>query len=266
MVFWVQHDFHADLVTGLYTAAEAVDYEVALSAVTPRRNEHTAISGLLQDRCEALILLGPQSTTNRLAQIAARLPVVAVARPVRAAAVDVVRTADVTGAQQAVDHLVALGHRSIAHIDGGQAPGAAERRRGYRHALAAHGLAAGERILRGGLGEDDGARAAQQLLAAPPLPTAVTVFNDRCALGVLDVLRSAGLSVPDDISVVGYDDSRLAGLSTVALTTVGQDVETLTALAVRRAIERLHTDARDQREQVVAPHLVLRSTTGPPAR
>ncbi|HEX2074237.1 MAG TPA: LacI family DNA-binding transcriptional regulator [Geodermatophilus sp.] len=264
VVFGVQHDFHGDLLGGLYAAAERAGYELALSAVTPGRDEERAVSSLLQDRCEALVLLGPRSPTARLAELAARLPVVVIARPVRAAPVDVVRTADDLGLHQAVDHLVGLGHRRIAHVDGGRAPGAAERRRGYRDALAGHGLAGEERILPGGVGEEDGARAARQLLADGALPTAVTVFNDRCAVGLLDVLHRAGVSVPGEISVVGYDDSRLARLSSVALTTVAQDVGQLTALAVGRAVERLDGGAVDQREQVVPPHLVERSTTAPP--
>jgi DNA-binding LacI/PurR family transcriptional regulator len=261
VVFGVQHAFHGDLVSGLYAAAERAGYELALSAVTPGRDEQHAVGSLLQDRCEALVLLGPQSPTAALADLAARLPVVVVARPVRSTTVDVVRTADDEGMRLAVDHLVALGHRDVVHVDGGRAPGAAERRRGYREALQRHGLPA--RVVDGGLTEDDGAAAARRLLDGP-LPGAVTVFNDRCALGVLDVLRRAGRTVPGDVSVVGYDDSRIARLSSVDLTSVAQDVEQLTTLAVERALARLDGTPVDRRELVVPPRLVVRSSTAPP--
>src|SRR3712207_5227646 len=89
VVFGVQHAFHGDLVSGLYTAAEQVGYELALSAVTPGRGEERAVDSLLRDRCEALVLLGPQQPTAALADLAARLPVVVVARSVRSTAVDV---------------------------------------------------------------------------------------------------------------------------------------------------------------------------------
>ena len=263
VVFGVQQAFHGDLVSGLYQAADRVGYELALSAVTPGRNEPRAVAGLLQDRCEALILLGPQAPTSYLADLAARLPVIVLARAVRHRAVDVVRTADDQGLHQAVDHLVALGHRRIAHIDGGRAPGAADRRRGYREALRRHGLDADARIVAGGLAEGDGAAAAQALVAtpAPQRPTAVTVFNDRCATGVLDVLRRAGISVPDDISLIGFDDSRLARLSHIDLTTIAQDTQQLTTLAVTRAIDRLDRVSVVHRELVIAPRLVVRGTT-----
>ena len=97
----------------------------------------------------------------------------------------------------------------------------------------------------------------------PRAPTAVTVFNDRCATGVLDVLRGAGVRVPGDISVVGFDDSRLARLSHVDLTTIAQDAATMTELAVSRAVARLDGTASGEREQVVAPRLVVRGTTAP---
>jgi DNA-binding LacI/PurR family transcriptional regulator len=261
VVFGVQHAFHGDLVTGLYTAADRAGYELALSAVTPDRNERRAVASLLQDRCEALILLGPQAPTSSLAELTTRLPVVVVARAARHRALDVVRTADHEGLRQAVDHLVGLGHRCIVHIDGGRAPGAADRRRGYRDAMRHHGLDSEIRVLPGGLTEDDGAAAARALLGIDPRPSAVTVFNDRCAIGVLDVLQRAGLAVPGDVSVVGYDDSHLARMSHVNLTTVAQDTEQITTLAVARAIERLDGTPVTERELVIPPHLVVRATT-----
>jgi DNA-binding LacI/PurR family transcriptional regulator len=262
VVFGIQHAFHADLVTALYAAARETGYELALSAVTPDRDETEATAGLLQDRCEALILLGPQTPAARLARLAGRLPVVVLARSVRDAAVDVVRTADADGMRLAVDHLAGLGHRRIAHIDGGRAPGAADRRRGYRDAMRHHGLDRHTRIVPGGLTEEEGTAGARVLLKDPP--TAVTVFNDRCATGVLDVLGRQGRAVPGDISVVGYDDSRLARLAHVNLTTVAQDTATMSRLAVARAVDRIDGAAVGRREVVVPPHLVVRGTTGPP--
>ncbi|MEW2401168.1 LacI family DNA-binding transcriptional regulator [Streptomyces sp. NPDC046862] len=269
--FGLQHPFHTDLVEGVYAAAEPAGYQVALSAVAPSRDERHAVESLLGDRCEALILLGPEAPAARLAELAAQLPVVSVARRLRPAVpgVDVVRTADDEGARQAVDHLVSLGHRDIVHIDGGRAPGAADRRRGYRTAMNRHGLGDRARVLPGGLTEEDGAAAARGLLGDDPRPTAVVAFNDRCATGVLDTFLRARVGVPDEISVVGFDDSRLARLAHVSLTTVGQDVRRLAELAVGRAVGRVEGDGAEASggETVVGPRLVVRSTTvGPRGR
>ncbi|MFJ5310196.1 LacI family DNA-binding transcriptional regulator [Streptomyces sp. NPDC088350] len=266
--FGLRHPFHTDLVEGIYAAAEPAGYQVALSAVAPTRGERQAVEALLADRCEALVLLGPEVPAARLAHLATQVPVVSVARRLRPAppAVDVVRTADDEGARQAVDHLVALGHHVIAHIDGGRAPGAADRRRGYRTTMRRHGLDDHVRVLPGGLTEDDGARAARTLLAEARTsrPSAVLAFNDRCATGVLDTFLRAGVTVPGEISVVGFDDTSLSRLAHIDLTTVAQDIPRLAELAVGRAIARLDGEAVPDGEQVVPPHLVVRGTAAPP--
>jgi len=264
--FGLQHPFHADLVECLYAAAEPAGYQITLSAVAASRSEQRATEALLSDRCEALILLGPQAAAARLAELAAQLPVICVARrlPPSAPGVEVVRTADDEGARHAVDHLVALGHRDIAHIDGGRAPGAADRRRGYRTAMRRHGLASHLRILPGGLTEEDGAAAARVLRTARPRPTAVLAFNDQCAAGLLDVFLRSGIPVPGQISVVGFDDSRLARLAHINLTTVGQDIPRLADVAVGRALSRLDGHKSPGRETVIAPRLVIRGTTAAP--
>src|ERR1700749_1755082 len=179
--FGLQHPFHTDLVESLYAVAEPAGYQLALSAVAASRSEQRATEALLADRCEALILLGPQAPMTRLEKLAAQLPVICIARrlPPSASGGEVVRPADDDGAGQAVDHLVSLGHRDIVHIDGGRAPGAADRRRGYRTAMRRHGLAG--QILPGGLTEQDGAAAAHALLDVRPRPAAVLTFNDQCA-------------------------------------------------------------------------------------
>ena len=262
--FGLQHPFHADLVEALYAVAEPAGYQLALSAVAPGRSEQRASEALLADRCEALILLGPQAPAAQLARLAAQLPVICIARrlPPSVSGVEVVRTADDDGAGLAVDHLVALGHREIVHIDGGRAPGAADRRRGYRTAMRRHGLSA--RVLPGGLSEEDGAAAAGALLTSLPRPTAVLAFNDQCATGVLDVFLRAGVAVPGQISVVGFDDSHLARLAHINLTSVGQDIPRLADLAVVRALARLDGQHAPGPETVIAPHLVVRGTTARP--
>ncbi|UUU26611.1 LacI family DNA-binding transcriptional regulator [Streptomyces sp. DSM 40750] len=265
--FDLQQPFHADLVEALYTAAESAGYQLALSVVAPSRSEQHAVETLLTDRCEALILLSPSVPGTRLAELAAQLPVVSVARRLgpRATGVDVVRTADDEGARQAVDHLVALGHRDIVHIDGGRAPGAADRRRGFRTAMNRHGLADRARLVPGGMTEEDGAAAARTLLTAAARPTAVLAFNDHCATGVLDTFLRARVAVPDEISVVGFDDSHLARLAHIDLTTVGQEVHHMARMAVERAVARLEGEAAgDDWESVIPPRLVTRSTTAAP--
>ena len=257
VVFTAGQEFHAGLVDGIYQAAEARGFDVLLSCVTPHHGEAKAVRTLLDDRCEAMLLIGSELPTRELVELDARLPVVALARKVRG--VDSVRSDDVIGAGLAVDHLAGLGHTAVTYLDGGRAPGAAERRKGVRRAAASAGVAV--TIVEGGVTEHAGAAAATALV--DPLPTAVFAFNDRCALGFLDVMIRAGVQVPQQVSVVGYDDSPLAGLAHVDLTTVGQDSATLAERAVTRAVERIDTDGPPV-DLVCEPRLVLRSSTAGP--
>jgi DNA-binding LacI/PurR family transcriptional regulator len=261
VVFTAGQEFHAGLIDGVYRAAESHGYDVLLSCVTPHHDELRAVRTLLDDRCEALVLIGSELPARTLTDLDAGLPVVVVARKVRG--VDAVRSDDVFAAELAVAHLAELGHQAITYLDGGRAAGAAERRKGFRKAAAAHGITAHDQ--QGGLTEREGATAAAALLAEPTaLPTAVIAFNDRCALGFVDVVIRSGRRVPQDISVVGFDDSPLAGLAHVDLTTVGQDSARLAELAVARAVERIDTPSEGAIDAVSEPRLVVRGSTAPP--
>lgn len=264
VTFAAGQEFHAELVDGVYAAADELGYEVVLSGVTPHHDERRAVRALLDDRCEALVLLGPNLPAAELVTLAASTPVVVLARKVQG--VDAVRSDDTAGAAMAVAHLHSLGHRRIAFLDGGRAPGAAERRRGYTQAMRAAGATA--EIHQGGLTEREGAAAATALLSSgTPLPSAIFAFNDRCALGVLDVLVRARVPVPQQISVMGFDDSPLAGLAHIDLSTIRQETPQLTRAAVTRLVGRLDNDTEgvEPADIVVPPTLVVRGTTAVPA-
>lgn len=264
VTFGLHREFHGEVIEGLYQAAEGTGYDLVLGAVAPARREQQAVQSLLDFRCEALILVGPTLSRAALEELAQRVPVVVVARALRSRSVDVVRSDDVAGARLGVEHLVGLGHERITHVHGQRAPGAAERRRGYTRAMRAAGLGAHVHLVPGGLTDEDGERAAADLLCDSSPATAVTVFNDHCAAGLMAAARAEGTSVPGSLSVVGYDDSHVAQLSSVALTTVAQDAPTLAASALQRALARTEGEADERSDIVVPPRLVVRSTTAPP--
>jgi DNA-binding LacI/PurR family transcriptional regulator len=262
-VFGMAGRFHLELLDGLYVAAAKAGYELILSALTPSRDERRAVETLLDFRCEAVILLGPAVGTPVLA---GRLPVTVVGWQVEHPAVDVVRTSDDEGMRRAVDHLVELGHQRILHVDGGRALVSTARRRGYRAAMRRHGLEAHVRVVAGGISQEDGAAAARMLLGEDALPTAVVGYNDDVAAGLLETFNRAGVNVPADLSIVGWDDSSLARLPHLDLTTVRQDAEAMTRLAVERSVARLTTAPITGREVVLSPELIVRASTGPAHR
>ena len=262
----VSNPFHGQLVEDLHEAADRHGYDLVLSTVTRSRDERRAEETLLDSRCEALVLLGPEAPDEKLTALGRRLPVVVVGRPVRSSGVDVVRAADDDGVAEAVEYLAGLGHRRIAYVDGGPGAVATLRRRGYQRAMRRHGLADHIQVIRGGRTEGSGAGAAHVLLVKEPIPSAVLTFNDRCAMGLIDTLVRAGVDIPGRISVVGYDDSPVARLAHIDLTTVSQNTEELTEHAMRALIERLEGGRIEDREVVVPPRLVIRGTARPPHR
>ncbi len=265
----LHNPFHAEILDGIDRAASARGFRVLIAA--GRRDaarEEEALATLLELPADGVVLVGALLPEASLAAAARSVPVALVARTVDLPGVDTVRNDDVRGAGLAVEHLAALGHRRIAHVDGGAGAGAEERRRGYREAMARHGLAGEVRVAGGDFTEDGGYRGARSLLAAGPRPTALWVANDVAGLGALNALAEAGLAVPRDVSLVGYDNIDLSALRHISLTTVHQPRREMGESATEALLARLDARAARPRRTVLAPTLVVRGTTAPvtPAR
>ncbi|WP_370329087.1 LacI family DNA-binding transcriptional regulator [Mycolicibacterium hippocampi] len=266
----VRQLFDSELVTHIYPAAERLGYDVLLSAKLPDRTEGTVIDSLLSHRCGGLILLGTSSPPEFFYELAERAPVVVACRRLPQLRADsclaTVRTDDAKGVRQAVDYLVESGHRAIHHVDGATDPGSADRSAAYLAAMRAHGLDHEITVIPGAHNEDAGAAAARVMLAAPVLPTAVLAGNDRCALGILDVFTRAGVDIPGQVSLIGYDDSRLSDNPRIDLTTIHQDAPEIARNAVELAIQMLIDGPGPATDVVLEPKLIVRGTTGPPRR
>ena len=262
----IRSTFHAELVEDVVAEADGYGYEVVLGAVTPTHAEPAVVETLLSFRCEALILLGPEIGDAAVTELARRVPVVVVGRRMSGSTVDVVRTADGRGIGQVVDHLVELGHRRISHLSGGGGTIPADRRAGYVRAMKRHGLSDAIDIVDGDFTERSGMLAAQELLRRRRRPTAVCAANDQSAIGLLDQLLRAGVDVPGDIAVAGYDDSMLARLAHLDLTTVSQEPRQQAERAVRAVVERLDENRQDRLDVLLEPRLVVRHTTAPQVR
>ncbi len=265
VVFGVAHRYHFELIDGLYRSAEDRGWDLVLSALTPSRDEQRALESLQDFRFDAVVMLGPPVAEPVMA---GQMPVVVVGWHVDDPRVDVVRTSDEIGVRLGVDHLVGLGHRRIAHVQGGTSSIALSRRDAYLAAMHAHGLDDEVQVVECD-GEDqlDGQRAMHDLLeSGVPLPTALVAFNDDLAAAAMTVVMQHGLRIPDDVSVVGFDDSTLARSPGIDLTSVTQEPQELGRLAVERVIARSEGTRVEDREIVLVPELRIRSSTGPAPR
>jgi DNA-binding LacI/PurR family transcriptional regulator len=261
----LHNPFFADVVDGIEDRALESGYRALFNSGkrVPER-EAVALETLLELQIDGLILAGTLLDTRTIDAAGSAVPVVLIARPTRSRIVDSVSGDDRAGAGLAVDHLVSLGHQRIAHIDGSRGAGARRRQAGYTAAMNRHGLE--PMIVTGSYTEEGGTQGVRQLLETKRSATAIFAANDLAAIGALQALAEAGRSVPDDVSLIGYDNAWLAGLQHISLTTIDQPRHQLGTTAVQLLIERLDEGRTKPRHLVLCPSLMVRATTGPPAR
>lgn len=267
MVSDLHNIFFAEVLDGLYAAAAELGYRALLT--TGNRDpvaEQRAIEQLLELRADALVIAGARVGPAVLRAAADAVPVAVVGSVLRARAVDVVVDDDEAGAAMAVEHLARLGHEHIAYIDGGRGAGAAERRKGYERAMVRHGLGRHVVVEPGDFTEIGGYEGARRLVARRRRPTAIFASNDLAAVGALDAINEAGLDVPKDVSLIGYDNTALAALRHISLTTVHQPRDQIGEMAMRAVIRRIEDPMAPARRHVLAPKLVVRATTARPPR
>ncbi len=169
---------------------------------------------------------------------------------------------NVGGARMAVEHLIRLGHRRIATITGRMDMTAGQSRlEGYRQTLEAHGIPVSPELIAEGDFSEEGGRIAMERLL-PARPTAVFVASDMMAMGAMKAIREAGLRVPDDIAVVGFDDLSVASLVEPPLTTIRQPVGRLGVMAVEMLIGLLEGTITSPQHVVLPVQLILRASCG----
>lgn len=265
MVSDLHNPFFADVVAGIQEQAARTGYKVLVnSGNRAAAREADAMETLLQLRADGIILGSPVLDDEVIGRASREVPIVLVGREAHGPAVDSVTNDDRAGAEVAVEHCVSLGHRRIAHIDGGHGAGAPARRHGYEAAMKRLGLGDLVSVVSGTYTEEGGHTGCLLLLAQKPRPTAIFAANDLAAIGALNAIEESGLKVPDDVSLVGYDNTSLAALRHISLTTIHQPRLEMGQLALSTLLERVDQDREEPRRVVLSPSLVVRASTAPP--
>lgn len=263
--FTLRQSFHEDLIETIYPLAKKEGYEILLSATTDGRSCQDAISELINFRCEAIILLDSQMEPDEWKRIDRQVPIIIAGKNVPGRNIDYVCNDDAYGVKLAVEYLVKLCHSKIIFLDGGEVTSSEERRNAYLQTMQHLGLRDYMQIIPGNATEESGCRAAQEIIYGTYQPTAVLATNDRSAIGLMTTLKQEGIRIPQDISIIGYDDIFRASMSHINLTTIRQDIPEMARSILCLARERLADHRTKERGIILKPELIVRGSSCPPA-
>jgi DNA-binding LacI/PurR family transcriptional regulator len=267
----VRHPWFFDLLDGLISVLEADGRHVVLSGGgrLDRQMDDSVLRGFLELEADGFILAGTQANSPVITEIANIVPTVTVGwRDIDLPRVDTVANDDLLGATLATRHLIELGHRKIAHISG-RVSGTSNvigrlRQQGYEDTMRAYGLGEHIRVEPGDFTEDAGYRATVRLLNSDQPPTAIFAVDDLTCLGAQSAASEMNIDVPARLSLVGYDNSYLARLRSIWITSIDSAGFEAGRLAARTLLARVADPARPAELHLLAPTLQVRGSTAPP--
>jgi LacI family transcriptional regulator, galactose operon repressor len=263
----ITNPFFSDIARGVGEIADGIGVGLILCNTNGRIDrELNYVQLMRRKRVDGLLLCSTTIEAPYLKELAlSRIPFILVSRLSGQQDAPFVITDDHAGARLAVEHLVDLGHRSIGFIGGPENVQASRDRMGaYLDVLHENNLPTLS-ILRSyaGFTQAAGRQAAQQMLVIPKRPTAIFAANDVTALGVLEVAEGLGLRIPEDLSLVGYDDISYASLPRIQLTTIAQPAVEMGQIAANWLLAAIADPATTKLQRTLTPRIVVRSTTAP---
>lgn len=264
----IENPFFPAVTRGVEDAASEAGYTVFLcNTDNDSTLEALDVQKLRERRVDGIIFVGTSERGELLERLLAdSMPVVVTDRQVNNPDLDLdlVLVDNAAGALAACRHLIAMGHTRIAHAAGHSLTRTGQDRcAGYRQALEEAGIPFDERLVAwGDFTLESGYELAQVLLGRTPRPTAIFAGNDLMAFGAIRAAEQAGITVPDELSVIGFDDIQMAAVVRPGLTTVRQPAYLMGQLAMKMLLERISgTAPGGGRRHIFQPELVLRSTT-----
>lgn len=259
-----------EMVDYISEEARRLDFDLVIfSAENFHDRRRVGTSDLLSGLCDGLLMLLPNQEDTYLDVLEReRANCVLIGFAAREIGLPVVLADNRAAGRMAVEHLLALGHQRIAFVQGSRATGqSAERERGYADALQAAGIGIDPAlVVFGDFNPTSTCAATAALLALDQPPTAIFTANDGMAMTVMELLRARGLRVPDDMSVVGFDDIPLAAYTQPPLTTLRPPGRAIAAHAVQTLAGLIEGAPFQPGRVTFPPELVVRGSTGPRKR
>jgi LacI family transcriptional regulator len=254
-------EFFSEVIRGIDVAARRRGYHLLVSGSHSNLGEMKATLSAVRGRVDGVVVMSPDLDPSLAADFRTGVPMVLLNRVTDhgyAIAID-----NYGGALAMARHLIGLGHRRIAFIKGpAKNADARERLRGYRQTMSEIEESTEGLEFPGDFTEDTGATAVERILALRSWPTAVFAANDAMAVGALTALREAGVRVPADIALAGFDDIRMSRYVTPTLTTVNVSIADLGRRALELLLEALERDGSEGRRETIPTRLVIRESCG----
>jgi LacI family transcriptional regulator len=260
--------FSAELLKGAGAAIRARDYELIVYSGSGHGKDHSGWERRYVSRLGGTLTDGMILVTPTLVDVSDATPIVAVDPHAGPSSLPSVHSDNLAGAITATEHLIGLGHRRIGFLAGRpDLESARQREQGYRDALAAAGIPLDPELIR--VGDYDLAMSeqpARQLLTLADRPTAIFAANDLSAIQTMHVARSLGLSIPGDVSVIGFDNIPESALTAPPLTTIDQSIQEMGRQAVELLIDLIEGNTERPGQVTLPTRLVVRQSCGPARR
>ncbi len=249
-------EFFSEVLRGCDQTAQQSNYHMVVSSSHNNKKQTRAALQMMRGRVDGLVIMSPHIDAETLNEnLPQSLPVVLLNCYVQSHDFDALNIDNFAGAFAMTQHLLSHGHRRIAIITGTERNfDASERLRGYVDALKEHGVPLDERLQApGDFSESGGYHAAQQLLTLAPRPTAIFGCNDSMAIGALSALRDAGIQVPEQMALAGFDDVPIAAYLTPALTSVTVGIHSLGVRAIETLLHAVRHQNTHHKQQILLP-------------
>jgi LacI family transcriptional regulator len=257
-------EYFSELIRGIDLAARARGLHLLVSSSHGDASEAAAALRAMNGRVDGLLVMSPHANADFLwGNVPEDTPAVLMNTQVQGGQFSSFAVDNYSGAYAMVRHLVERGHQRIAFVAGPESNFEAhERLRGYRAALAELRPGSSEQVLQGDFTQESGFRVGNQLVALGERPTAVFAANDMMAIGCLSALNEAGLQVPQDIALAGFDDIPISRYVNPSLTTVRARITELGALALERLASCIEDpEHQNPQHQILRADLVVRQST-----
>ncbi|MED3831322.1 LacI family DNA-binding transcriptional regulator [Priestia megaterium] len=259
----ITNPFFSKVLRGIESVAVINGYQVLLGDTgNDLERENGYLNILLQKKADGMVLLTARMKSKNIEEMALKYPVVLACEYIEGSAIPTVSINNISGAQKATEYLVKLGHKRIGFISGpldgviGQ-----DRLKGFYQTMARYNLTIESVLVQeGNFSYESGFNIMNQFLDLNHLPTAVFAANDEMAFGAINAISSKGLSVPHDISVVGFDDIKFSSIFKPALTTISQPAFEMGTMAMKLLIKLMNKEEIKRHQYLMEDQLIIRDS------